>query len=387
MDKTQSNQMFSKFIKFVKELYKNDYVPLHTPVFAGNEKKYLNECIDTTFVSYVGRFVNLFEERIAAYTGAKYTVAIVNGTCALEIALKVCGLKSGDEVLTQALTFVATSNAIAYCGGRNIFIDSERINLGMCPEKLEDFLKQNAEIRSDGFSYNKNTNNRIYACVPVHVFGHPCLIDKIIGICKRYNIVVVEDAAESFGSKYFDKHTGTFGKTAILSFNGNKTITTGGGGMIITDDEQLAKKAKHITTTAKVAHPYNFFHDELGYNYRMTNVNAAIGCAQIEKIDEYIANKRENSALYKYFFATSEIDFFTEKESCFSNYWLNVIFLKDRYERDAFLKYTNDNGVMTRPAWTLMNKLPMYKNCLHTNLDNAQWLEDRLVNIPSSVRM
>lgn len=379
--------MFNDFTKFVKDLYKNNLVPLHTPVFLGNEKKYLNECIDTTFVSYVGRFVTLFEEKIAAYTGTKYAVAIVNGTCALEIALKLCGVKPCDEVLTQALTFVATSNAIAYCGGNHVFIDSEKSNLGMCPEKLEEFLEQNAEIRNDGYYYNKNTNNRIFACVPVHIFGHPCLIDKIIEICNKYNIVVVEDAAESIGSKYFDKHTGTFGKTAILSFNGNKTITTGGGGMLITDDEQLAKKAKHITTTAKVPHLYEFYHDELGYNYRMTNVNASIGCAQMEKIDEYIANKRETASLYKDFFAKSEIDFFTEKENCISNYWLNLIFLKDREHRDTFLKYTNENGVMTRPAWTLMNKLPMYKNCLSTNLDNAQWLEDRLVNIPSSVRI
>jgi len=381
--------MYNEVTTFIRNLYNKptDLVPLHAPVFTGNEKKYLNECIDTTFVSYVGRFVTLFEEKIAAYTGAKYAVAVVNGTCALEIALKLCGVKSGDEVLTQALTFVATSNAIAYCGGNIVFIDSEKQNLGMCPEKLEEFLTENTEIRADGYCYNKNTNNKVSACVPVHIFGHPCLIDKINEICSKHNIVVVEDAAESIGSTYFGKHTGTFGKTAVLSFNGNKTITTGGGGMIITDDEQLAKKAKYITTTAKVPHPYEFFHDELGYNYRMTNVNAAIGCAQMEKLDEYIANKRETAALYKEFFAKHKIEFFSEKENCFSNYWLNVIILKDREQREDFLKYTNENGVMTRPAWTLMNKLPMYKNCLHTNLDNAQWLEDRIVNIPSSVRL
>ena len=377
--------MVPEFIKFVKELYKSNSVPLHVPVFTGNEKKYLNECIDTTFVSYVGRFVTLFEEKISAYTGAKYAVAVVNGTCALEIALKLCDVKPGDEVLTQSLTFVATSNAIAYCGCNHVFIDSEKNNLGMCPDKLEDFLNKNGEIRNDGFCYNKKTNNKISACVPVHIFGHPCLIDRINIICKKYNIIVVEDAAESIGSTYFKKHTGTFGKVAILSFNGNKTITTGGGGMIITNDELIAKKAKHITTTAKVPYSYEFFHDELGYNYRMTNVNAAIGCAQMEKIDEYIANKRNTAALYNTFFAKSGIEFFTEKENCFSNYWLNVIFLKDRHERNSFLKLTNENGVMTRPAWTLMNKLPMYKNCLQTNLENAQWLEDRLVNIPSSV--
>lgn len=381
--------MYNEVTTFIRNLYNKptDLVPLHAPVFTGNEKKYLNECIDTTFVSYVGRFVTLFEEKIAAYTGAKYAVAVVNGTCALEIALKLCGVKSGDEVLTQALTFVATSNAIAYCGGNIIFIDSEKQNLGMCPEKLEEFLIKNTEIRTDGYCYNKNTNNKISVCVPVHIFGHPCLIDKINEICSKHNIIVVEDAAESVGSTYFGKHTGTFGKTAVLSFNGNKTITTGGGGMIITDDEQLAKKAKYITTTAKVPHPYEFFHDELGYNYRMTNVNAAIGCAQMEKLDEYIANKRETAALYKEFFVKQKIEFFSEKENCFSNYWLNVIILKDREQREDFLKYTNENGVMTRPAWTLMNKLPMYKNCLHTNLDNAQWLEDRIVNIPSSVRL
>jgi aminotransferase in exopolysaccharide biosynthesis len=379
---------FTEIIKFIKNLYPQyETIPLHAPVFVGNEKKYLNECIDTTFVSYVGKFVEDFENIIKSFTGSKYAVAITNGTNALFIILKLLGVKKNEEVLTQAFTFVATSNAIAYCDANIVYIDSDIETLGMSAEKLEQFLFENAEMHDDGFCYNKITNNKISACVPVHIFGHPCEIDKIIDICNKYNILVVEDAAESLGSRYKDKHTGTFGKAGILSFNGNKIVTTGGGGMIITDDEELAKKARHISTTAKVPHKWEFNHDEIGYNFRMTNLNAAVGCAQMENIEKYIQNKRQLASIYNDFFNDLQIEFFTEKKNYFSNYWLNVIFLNNRNERDKFLSFTNENGVMTRPAWTLMNKLNMYKHCQSTNLDNAIYLEDTIVNIPSSIRI
>lgn len=379
---------FREILQFIRQTFHQPeaFIPLHAPVFSGNEKKYLAECIDTTYVSYVGEFVVRFEEMIRDYTGSAHAIAVVNGTCALHVALLVAGVRPGEEVLTQTLTFVATSNAIAYTQANLVYIDSEKEYLGMCPDKLDAFLSEFASIRDDGQCYNKKTGNRIAACVPVHIFGHPCRIDRIMEICDKWHIPVIEDAAESLGGTFKGKHTGTFGKAGILSFNGNKTITTGGGGMIITHDEAFANRAKHITTTAKVPHPYEFFHDELGYNYRMTNVNAAIGCAQMEKLDEYIQNKRELAMIYADFFSKIGIPFFTEKSDCHSNYWLNVIFLKDRKERDAFLNYSNEHKVMTRPAWTLMNKLPMYQKCLSTDLHEAQWLENRMVNIPSSVR-
>ncbi|MCX6113443.1 MAG: LegC family aminotransferase, partial [Proteobacteria bacterium] len=289
--------------------------------------------------------------------------------------------------LTQALTFVATVNAISHTGARSVFIDSELKTLGMCPEKLEEFLRNNCIIKDDGYTYNKKTNKRISACVPMHVFGHPVRIDEIIRICDKYNITVIEDAAESLGSYYRSKHTGLFGKMGILSFNGNKTITTGGGGMVITDDEFIAKRAMHITKTAKTPHPWEFIHDEVGYNYRLSNLNAAVGCAQMECFPEFLKNKRELAGIYKEFFSGINIEIISEPKDSKSNYWLNAIILKNREERDTFLKETNDNGVMTRPVWRLMNKLPMYKGCESTNLDIAQWLEDRVVNIPSSVRL
>jgi len=375
-----------EIVQFIRSLYpKLDNIPLHAPVFLGNEKKYLNDCIDTTFVSYVGKYVTKFEEVIAAYLGIKHAVAVVNGTAALQIALQLAGVGHDNEVLTQALTFVATANAISHAGGKPVFIDSELKNLGMDPEKLAGFLKKHTELKSAGQLINKLTGNRIAACVPVHIFGHPARIEEIIEICNRWQLPVVEDAAESIGSTFKGQHMGTFSIMGVLSFNGNKIITTGGGGMIVTNDPVLATRAKHITTTAKVPHPWEFYHDEVGYNYRLTNVNAAIGCAQMEQINDFIVSKRELAGRYAAFFKEIGLNFFTEQPDCRSNYWLNTIILNNRKERDEFLKYTNENGVMTRPAWTLMNKLPMYNKCLKTNLDNAQWLEDRLVNIPSSI--
>jgi aminotransferase in exopolysaccharide biosynthesis len=380
--------MFENIVKFIKQLYGNNgTIPLHEPRFNGNEKKYLNQCIESTYVSYLGEFVGRFENMIQEFTGAKHTIATANGTLALHAALLLAGVKPGDEVLTQALTFVATANAITHCGAKPIFIDSEKQTLGISPENLEEFLARETVIKDYGYCYNKITNRKISACIPMHVFGHPVRIDEILNICNKHHITVIEDAAESLGSFYKEKHTGTFGKIGILSFNGNKIITTGGGGMIITDDENIANQAKYITATAKIPHKWEFIHDEVGYNYRMPNINAAVGCAQMESLPKYLDNKRETAALYKEYFNGLGIMFLVEPEECKSNYWLNAIILADREQREEFLDYSLKNGIMARPIWRLMNKLPMYKDCQHTNLENAQWLEDRIVNIPSSVRI
>jgi len=380
--------MFEKIVTFIKELYPNENpVPLHAPRFLGNEKKYLIDCIDTTYVSYVGQYVTHFEELIRQFTGAKYSVAVSTGTAALHTALLLEDVKPDTEVITQPLTFVATINAIAYCGAQPVFVDVEKSSLGLDPQKLNDFLLNHAVLKADGLCYNKSTGRLIKACVPMHTFGHPARIDQIIAVCSKYNISVIEDAAESLGSFYKDKHTGTFGTMGILSFNGNKPVTTGGGGMIITNDERLASKAKHMTTTAKKPHPWEFIHDIVGYNYRMPNINAAVGCAQMERITETLENKRNNAMIYKNFFQEIGVTFVDEPENAGSNYWLNTVILKDRQERDGFLAYANEHGVQSRPVWTLMTKLPMYQNCQCDNIEVAQWLEDRLVNIPSSVRI
>jgi perosamine synthetase len=380
--------MYKETIEFIRKIYNtSDIVPLHAPRFIGNEKKYLNVCIDSTFVSYVGAFVTQFEDMIKEYTGAKYAVATANGTLALHTALITSGVHEEDEVLTQALTFVATANAISHCGAKPVFVDSERETLGISPEKLDEFLRQNTIIHDDGFCYNKHNGRKIAACVPVHVFGHPVRIDVIEAICSKYHIVCIEDAAESLGSFYKGQHTGTFGKVGVFSFNGNKIVTAGGGGMVVTNDEATATLAKHITTTAKVVHKWEISHDMVGYNYRLPNVNAAIGCAQMESLPEFLENKRELAGYYKDFFDKMDVFFYTERENCSSNYWLNAILLQDKTERDSFLEYSIASGVMTRPIWRLLNTLPMYKNCQTTDLENANYLADRIVNLPSSVRL
>lgn len=378
---------YKKIVDFIRDLYGDaGFVPLSVPVFAGNEKKYLNECIDTTFVSSVGKFVDRFENDMATYTGAKKAVVCVSGTNALHMALMLVGVERDDEVLTQALTFIATCNAISYIGAYPVFIDVDKSTMGLSPDAMKKWLAKNAEIHNEQ-CYNKNTGRRIKACVPMHTFGHPVRIEEIAGICAEYHIELVEDAAESIGSKYKGKHTGLFGKVGALSFNGNKTITTGGGGMLLFMDEELGILAKHLTTQAKVPHRWEFRHDHIGYNYRMPNINAALGCAQLEHLDEFIANKRETAAAYAEFFKNiDDIDFFVEPENCFSNYWLNVVILKDKEAQQQFLQETNDNGVMTRPIWELMNRLPMFENCEHDSLENTVWFADRVVNIPSSVR-
>jgi aminotransferase in exopolysaccharide biosynthesis len=387
---------YKPFIDFIRELYNEPsaIIPLHAPVFSGNEKKYLNECIDTTFVSSVGKFVDKIEKDIASYTGARYAVATVNGTAALHIALLLAGVQRGDEVITQPITFIATANAISYCGATPIFLDVDKDTMGLSPIALKNFLENHTNWnKSTSQRLNNSTKKPISACVPMHTFGHPCRIDEIVEICDKYGIPVVEDSAESIGSYFKHIHTGTFGKLGVLSFNGNKTITCGGGGMIITNDEKLAKTAKHITTTAKLPHQWEYRHDLIGYNYRLPNINAALACAQLEQINDFIANKRETARKYHEFFSTQQLnnsttqpEFFVEPKNSFSNYWLNAIILKDRGERDDFLKYSNDNGAMTRPIWTLMNKLDMFINCQTDELKNAEWLEDRVVNIPSSMR-
>ena len=378
--------MFSDVIDFIRTAYKTDeFLPLHEPVFFGNEKKYLEECIDSTFVSSVGRYVDRFEEMMAAYTGARYAVATVNGTAALHIALKLAGVDAHSEVITQPLTFIATCNAISYCGASPVFVDVDRSTMGLSPESLRDFLKHETVQKTDG-CYNRSSGKKIAAVVPMHTFGHACRIGEIAALCDEYNIVLVEDAAESLGSFYKGRHTGTFGKISAFSFNGNKTITTGGGGMIVTDDEALAKRAKHITTTAKLPHPYEYVHDEIGYNYRLPNLNAALGCAQMETLDEILENKRVLAEEYACFFKDPEMAFFTEPKDSRSNYWLNALVLSGKTERDAFLKATNDAGVMTRPIWQLMSRLKMFESCQSGDLSNAVWLEERVVNIPSGVR-
>jgi aminotransferase in exopolysaccharide biosynthesis len=378
---------FLKTVNFIRELYNKPIglIPLHSPVFNGNEKKYLQECIDSTFVSSIGKFVDQFEVGIANYTGAKKAVACVNGTSALHLALKLINVEPGNEVLTQPLTFIATTNAITYCGAQPVFLDVDMDTMGLSPISLLKFIETQTFYNSSTHQLiNSSTHQRISACVPMHTFGHPCRIDEIVEICERYNIPVVEDAAESLGSFYKGQHTGTFGKIGVLSFNGNKILTTGGGGMLLFKDEELAKHAKHLTTQAKVPHQWEFIHDEIGYNYRMPNINAALGLAQLEQLQDFLILKRGIAHAYNEFFMGIGIEYVNEPINSISNFWLNCILLKNIEERNAFLKYTNTNNITTRPAWQLMSKLPMFKNSQKTELPNSNNIFNRLVNIPSS---
>ena len=377
--------MFDEVIDFIQDLYpENKSIPLHEPRFSGNEKKYLNECIDSTFVSSVGKFVDEFEAKIAQYIGVKYAIATSNGTSALHISLLLANVERDDEVITQSLTFVATCNVISYCGAQPIFIDVDKDTMGLSPLALKEFLENNTSI-SNQQCINNKTGKVIKACVPMHTFGNPCRIDEIKEICDKYHIFLIEDAAESVGSFYKDKHTGTSGQIGIMSFNGNKIITAGGGGCIITNNEILARKAKHLTTTAKVPHKWKFSHDMIGYNYRMPNLNAALLIAQLENLDNFVHKKRELAHMYEEFFNDTDYSFVKELMGSKSNYWLNSIIFRNKQQRNAFLKETNLQGVMTRPIWTLMNKLPMFEDAECGDLLNAEWLEERVVNIPSSV--
>jgi len=376
--------MYKEVIAFIQKTYQTtDFIPLHEPKFIGNEKKYLNECIDSTFVSSVGRFVDEFEEKISNYTGVKYAIATSNGTSALHISLLLANVEQNDEVITQPLTFVATCNAISYCGAQPVFIDVDRDTMGLSPSALRYFLENNTTIKNNK-CINNVTGKRIGACIPVHTFGHPCRIDEIKEICDKHHVFLIEDAAESVGSIYKGKHTGTFGQVGVMSFNGNKIITAGGGGCIVTNDKALAKKAKHLTTTAKVQHKWDFNHDMVGYNYRMPNLNAALLVAQLENLDNFISSKRKLANVYEAFFNSNNYVFVKESIDSKSNYWLNSILLKNKQQRDEFLDETNSSGIMTRPIWILMNKLPMFEYAQCGNLTNSEWLEDRVVNIPSS---
>ena len=371
-------------VNFIRSIFGEGFIPLHRPVFEGNERKYLVDCIDSNFVSSVGAKVAEFEQQVASFTGARFAIATVNGTAAIHIALQLVGVQRDDEVITQALTFIATCNAVSYTGAHPVFVDVDADTMGMSPEALGRFLAQHAEKR-DGCAWNKASGRRLAACVPMHTFGSPCRIEEIAVICADWGIALVEDAAESLGSYTAESHTGTFGMFGTLSFNGNKVITTGGGGMVITNDEALAKRAKHMTTTAKMPHPFEFVHDEIGYNYRLPNLNAALGCAQMERLPLMLEVKAQIANQYRTFFAPLGVKMAEALPGCQANNWLNAIILADRAERDVFLAYTNDHGVMTRPVWRLMSDLGMFKDCQHDGLVNSQWLQDRVVNIPSSV--
>ncbi len=377
--------MFDEIIDFIRSKFDTDeFIPLHEPSFTGREHEYVKDCIDSTFVSSVGQYVDRFEKELAAYTGAGYAIATVNGTSALHTALVLAGVSAGDEVITQAVTFIATANAISYCGATPAFVDVDRETMGLSPYALRSFLEEHAVLEA-GVCKNKTTGRIIRAVVPMHTFGHPARIDELVEVCNQYGIPIVEDAAESLGSLYKDQHTGTFGKMGVLSFNGNKTITCGGGGAIITNDEALAKQAKHITTTAKVPHRWEYVHDCVGFNYRMPNLNAALACAQLEQLDGIIENKRVLASEYERFFQEQEIGFVTEPEEARSNYWLNAVVLNDLEQRNAFLEQTNAKGVMTRPVWQLMHRLEMFKDAPRGDLLKSESLADRVVNIPSSV--
>ena len=377
--------MYESIILYIRSLYpEKEEIPLHEPKFGNTEKDYVLAAIDSTFVSTVGRFVERFEEMVEDLTGANYAVATVNGTSALHIALKIADVQEHDEVITQPLNFVATVNAISYCRAHPIFIDVERKTLGLDPDALMEFLNSHCEMINSQ-CINLSTKRRIAACVPMHTFGHPCRIREIVELCDHYNIAVIEDAAEAFGTKYFGQYAGTFGKVGVYSFNGNKIVTSGGGGAIVTNDQKLAQHAKHLTTTAKVSHPYAFDHDEIGYNYRMPNINAALACAQLEKIDLFIEKKRKLAENYASFFRGRNECFFMEPENALSNYWLNSIIFDAPGQRDLFLEETTEAGIMTRPVWKLLNKLKMYQHCQAENIIIANWMEDRVVNLPSSV--
>lgn len=380
-------EQLPRIAAFIRSLFPGqEFVSLHAPYFGGNEKKYVLDTIDSTFVSSVGAYVNRFEEMMAGITGARFAIATTNGTTALHLALMVAGVRPGDEVLTQPLTFVATANAIAHAGAEPIFTDVDMDTLGLSPDALEEYLSMHAFLNDEGMCIHKKTGRKISACVPMHTFGFPCRIQRIVEICDRYNIPVVEDAAESLGSYAGSQHTGTFGLLGTFSFNGNKTVTCGGGGAVVTNDERLAALAKHLSTTAKIPHRWEFVHDLVGYNYRLPNLNAALACAQLEQLDLFLENKSELADCYHEYFAGSPIRTVKPLEGDRANYWLNTIIMPSEKDKVDFLSYTNDNGVMTRPIWQLMNRLPAYAHCHHGSIGNAEWLAERIVNIPSSYR-
>ncbi|MGH1429898.1 MAG: LegC family aminotransferase [Neptuniibacter sp.] len=370
--------------KFVRSIYNTDaFIPLHEPTFSGNEKKYLIETIDSTFVSSVGKFVDKFEKQIEGYTGAVKAIATVNGTAALHLALHMAGVQRGDLVITQALTFVATCNTLHHMGANPIFCDVSSKGLGLCPKAVEEYLNQHARFDETG-CYSIKTGQQIKAVMPMHTFGHPAQLDELLVICKKWNLVLVEDAAESLGSLYKGKHAGTVGDFSGVSFNGNKIITTGGGGMMLCRSEADGVRAKHVSTTSKVPHQYEFFHDEAGFNYRLPNLNAALGCAQMERIPEFLSSKRQLAERYQEFFRGSEFEFVMEPDYAESNYWLNAVLCPNEAQKELLLKKTNEAGVMTRPVWCLMNRLPMYSDALCGDLTVSEKVSSLLINLPST---
>ena len=376
----------TKIIDFIKNKFPSkNFIPLHEPNFSGREKEYVLDTIESTFVSSVGAYVDKFEIMMAEISKTKKAVAVVNGTSALQVALRLSGVCSGDEVLTQALTFIATINAIIYNGASPVFLDVDIDTMGLSPNSVHVFLEEYGELR-DGVCYNKKTNKKITACMPMHTFGFPVHLNELITICNRWNIPVVEDSAESIGSEYKGMPTGSFGKLGVFSFNGNKIVTSGGGGAIVTNDLQLGMKAKHLTTTAKIPHPFEYVHDEIGYNFRMPNLNAALACAQLEQLNSFIQNKRNLASEYNVFFESIGVKFRTELPNTKANYWLMCIELENKNDRDSFLKETNQNNVMTRPIWQLIFKSPLYSGFQRDSQENAIYLEERIVNIPSGVR-
>ena len=378
---------YQRIIKFIREKFATyDFVPLHAPVFSGNEKKYLMDAIDSTLVSSIGTYVNTAEQMMAKISQTQRAVAVVNGTAGLQIAIQLAGVKAGEEVLTQALTFVATINAIHYIGAEPVFLDVDYDTMGLSSKAVSEFLEDFGERRENG-TFNKLTGKRIAACVPMHTFGFPVHLDELMNVCNEWSIPMVEDAAESLGSYYKGKHTGSFGQLGVFSFNGNKIVTSGGGGMIVTQDEEIGRLGKHLTTTAKVSHSYEYVHDQVGYNFRMPNLNAALVCAQMEQLDAFLTNKRALAHEYAEFFAGQSVIFRKELENTQANYWLMCVELENLEERNAFLNATNDAKTMTRPIWQLMYRLPMYKYCYRDGQKNAEFLEERIVNIPSSVRI
>ena len=375
-------------VNFIRELYAtNAEIHLHEPQFSGNEKRYLNDVVDSTFVSSVGEYIGKFEDLVCSYTKSSAAVATVNGTSAIHVALHAAGIGAGDLVVTQSFSFVATCNAIRMTGADPIFVDINREGLGLCSKSLEAFLEKKAWINDLGECRLRDDGRRIRAVVPMHTFGHPVQIDEIIEICNRWNLILVEDASESLGSFYKGKHTGTFGLFGALSFNGNKIVTTGGGGMVLCNDTKSGKRIKHLTTTAKVPHPFEYFHDEFGFNYRMPNVNAALGCAQLEKLHFYLEAKRNLAIRYRDFYSGSDFAFLDEPVHANSNFWLNAVICADKKLRDEFLSITNREGISTRPVWMPLHKLPMYKDCIRGNLSVTEFMEERVVNLPSTPRL
>lgn len=377
--------MSIQLVELVRDIYKtSEFIPLHAPTFNGNEKQYVTETIDSTFVSSVGAFVDRFERDIEVYTGATKATAVVNGTAALHTAMYLAGVRAGDVVITQALTFVATCNAIYHMGAEPLFVDVSKESLGLCPKALDAYLVEAAVLDEQGNCTLKETGQTVRAVVPMHTFGHPVQMNELKTVCDKWSVKIVEDAAESLGSFYRGVHTGTLGDFGAISFNGNKIITTGGGGMILSSDTESGVRAKHLTTTAKKPHPYEFYHDEPGFNYRMPNLNAALGCAQLEQLDRYVSEKRQLANTYQTFFEGTAFEFVKEPAYAKSNYWLNAVVCADKASRDELLRETNEQGIMTRPVWTLMHRLPMFQHAMKGSLDNSEWLEARLVNIPSS---